>query len=274
MILIKINKKIVILSLLIAILMYPKTIFFLVKTVENIHIAKKLGSSTIQTNNPTVNTNKTNIVFMFDGGWKSIYTEVYGIMKKYGFKGSISVIPSLVDENEYMSYKQLAELYLEGWDLLNHSYSHKENMYNYPNELLSDFNKARQWMTNRYIGKCSNMVVIPYGEINPYVIKLFKEAGYRNIRTSENIIILENDEIVYYPATVINLIANVTVDKVKNILSEPVNQSKTVIFILNKIGNMDDAFGMTYRKDKLEQIIMFINEHSDKFQVITYSQLF
>jgi len=33
----------------------------------------------------------------------------------------------LIDEKEYMSYEQLSELYLKGWDLLNHSYSHKEN---------------------------------------------------------------------------------------------------------------------------------------------------
>jgi peptidoglycan/xylan/chitin deacetylase (PgdA/CDA1 family) len=254
--------------------MYPRTIFFIVKTVEDIYIAKKLSTITIQVNKTIVDTDKTRIIFMFDGGYRSVYTEAYRIMRKYGYKGSISVIPSLVGEREYMSYKQLAELYVEGWDLLNLSYSHKDNMYDNPNKLLLDFNKGRQWMINRYIGKYSDMLVIPYGDINPYLIKLLKEAGYRNARTSENIIVLEEEEIEYYPVITVSLLTNVTVTEVKEILKKTFNETQTVIFILNKIGNRDNGIGMTYSRDKLEQIITFINENSDKLQVITYSQLF
>ncbi len=271
---IKINIKVVILSILIAILMYPKTIVFLINTGKNIYVAKTLSTSTVQNDETSVNIDKNKVVFMFDDGWGSVYSEGYDIMKKYNFKGTIGVIPSRVSEKEYMSYKQLSELYLDRWDLLNHSYSHNENLYSDSDKLLSDFNRAKQWMENRYIGKSSNVIVMPYGEINPYLIGQFKEAGYRNIRTSDNIITLDKTKIEYYPITTISLLTDVSVEKVKNLLSQMLGQQKTIIFILHKIGDEDDSFGMTYSKDKLEQIIQFIHKNSKEFEVITYSQLF
>lgn len=274
MIIIKVNMRIVILSILIAIFMYPKTFDFIIDNVENTYIAMKINTNRMQNNNNIIASNKTKIVFMFDGGWSSVYSEAYELMKKYGYKASVQVIPSLVDEKEYMNYEQLAELYIQGWNLLNHSYSHKENIYDNSAEALSDFNRARQWMKNRYIGKYGDMVVMPYGEINPYLIRQLKKDGYRNIRTSDNIIILDNDRIEYYPVTTINLLTDITVEDVKDMFAKNFNKDRTVIFILNKMGEVDDGFGMTYSKDNLEQIIRFINERSDEFEVIAYSEMF
>lgn len=271
---IKISMKIVMLSILIAIFMYPNTVNFLVTSGENMYTAYKLNTGTIENSKFTVASDKAKIVFMFDDGWKSVYTGAYEIMSKYGYTGCVSIVPSLVDEKEYIPYRKLSELYLKGWDLLNHSYSHKENTYDNSDELLSDFNKARQWMKNRYIGDYSNMAVLPYGEINPYLIRRLKDAGYSNARTSDNIIILNKNVIEYYPVTTITLLTDVTVDEVKNILTQKYKEPKPFILVLHKIEDRNDGSGMTYSKDKLEEIIVFINSHSDKFEVINYSQLF
>jgi len=273
MIRIKVNMKILVLSILITALMYPKTIEFLINNGKNIYIARKLSTSTIQ-RNTTVDADKTKIVFIFDDGWKSVFTEAYGVMNKYDYRASVSIIPTKVYEKEYMSYEELSELYLNGWDLLNHSYSHEEDAYDNPDELLSEFNRARRWMENRHFGNCSGMLIIPYGDINPYLIKQIKDAKFSNIRTSDNILILDKYEIEYYSVNTINLLTDVTVKEVEDRLTQTSSESNAILFILHKIGNEDDEFGMTYSKDKFEQIIMYINQHSDKFQVISYSQLF
>ena len=232
-----------------------------------------LKNNTIQNNNSTIDRDKTKIVFMFDDGLSSVYSEAYSLMKEYGYKGSVSIIPSLIVENEYMSYKELAELYLDGWDLLNHSYSHRADAYNNTDELLSDFDKSRRWMENRYFGKYSDMVVMPHGEINPYLISQLKNAGYRSVRTSDNIIVLDSFNYYYYPINSINPLTNISVNEVTAQLKQSFNEFKTFVLIFHKIGDEEDEFGMTYSKDKLKQIIMFINRHSDIFQVLTYSQL-
>lgn len=274
MIVIKINVKIVILSILIALIMYPETIAYLVSMGKNLNTARRLGTVTEKEAKITADTDKTRVVFIFDDGWESVYLKAGGIMEKYGYKASISVIPSLVGEKEYMSYEQLSRLQLKGWDLLNHSYSHEEKAYDNPDKLLADFNKAREWMKNRYMGKCSDMLIIPYGEINPYLINCLKVAGYRNVRTSDNIIILDKNKIEYFPVTTVNLLTNVSPGKVKDILAQSFEEPKTILFILHKIGEGDDGFGMIYGEDKLEEIIKFINEHEEEFEVINYSQLF
>lgn len=236
-------------------------------------VAMNLKNYNIQNNNTAIDRDKTKIVFMFDDGWRSVHSEAYSLMKEYGYKGSVSIIPSLIVEDEYMSYKELAELYLEGWDLLNHSYSHRADAYNNTDELLSDFDKSRRWMDNRYFGKCSDMVVMPHGEINPYLIRQLKNAGYRSVRTSDNIIVLDSFNYYYYPITSINPVTNISANEVTAQLKQGINELKTFVLIFHKIGYEDDEFGMTYNKDMLKQIIMFIDRHSDKFQVLTYSQL-
>jgi peptidoglycan/xylan/chitin deacetylase (PgdA/CDA1 family) len=271
---IKVNIKVIIISILIALFMYPKTIDFLITSAENISVAYKLNTCIIQSNKNTVDSDKTKIVFMLDDGWESIYTDAFDVLEKYDYTASMPIIPSMIDEKEYMSYEQLSKLFLQGWDLVNHSYSHKENAYENTNELLSDFNRAREWMKNRFMGNCSDMVVLPYGEINPYLIRQLKDAGYRNVRTSSNIIVLDKNDIEYYPVTTISLLTDVTVNKVKEMLLQRVNEPRTIIFILHKIGDRDNGFGMTYSKENLEEIILFLTEHSDEFEVVSYSQLF
>jgi len=274
MIIIKINIKIVVLSFFIALFMYPSTIGFIIRSGKNVNTARKLSAAAIQSNKVAADSDMTRIVFMFDDGWESVYSEAYEVMDKYGYTGSIPVIPSLIDEKEYMSYEQLSELYLKGWDLLNHSYSHKENTYENTNKLLQDFNRAREWMRNRYIGNSSDMVVLPYGEINPYLIGQLRDAGYRNVRTSSNIIVLHKNDIEYYPVTTISLLTDVTANKVKEILAQRVSEPQIIIFILHKIGDRDNGSGMTYSKENFEEIILFLNERSDELEVINYSQLF
>lgn len=274
MIKIKIKVEIVILAIFITLFMYPQNIKFLANNIRNSYISAKLKITTIPNNKIDIDDDKTSIVFMFDDGWKSVYQDAYELMEKYGHKGSVSIIPSLIDEDRYMSYQDIAKLYLKGWDILNHSYSHKEDMYGKEPELLLDFNESRKWMKRRHLGKYSDMAIMPYGKINPYLINQFKDAEYHSIRTSDDIILLYKNNIEYYPVAAISLLTPMTVDEVKDLLTKTLKESKTILFILHKIGDEDDSFGMTYSKDKLEEIMVFINENSDKFQVITYSQLF
>jgi len=274
MISIKINIKVVILAVIISILMYPTTIESLSLSVKNIYIANKLSTSDITTNNSVVDSKKVRIVFMFDDGWSSVYSEAYDVLKKSNYKASVPIIPSLVDEKEYMSYEELSELYLQGWDLLNHSYSHKKNIYENTDKLFSDFNIAKQWMENRYLGRYSDMVVMPYGEINPYLISQLKDTGYRNIRTSDNIIILNQEQIDYLPVYTINLLTDVSVNEVKDLLIKENIETKIIIIILHKIADGDESYGMSYSKVKFEQVVNFIEENNDQFEVITYSEIF
>ena len=94
-----------------------------------------------------------------------------------------------------------------------------------------------------------------------------------NIRTSDNIIMLQN-EVKYLSIKAINLLTDLNPVEAETILIESFYEKRNVILILNKIDNIERGYKMTYKKSDLENIIKFINENNDKFQVISYPQLF
>jgi len=211
---------------------------------------------------------------MFDDGWASVYTNAYPLFQKYGIKGSVAVIPGLTGESEYIDYAGIGELYIQGWDILNHSYSHMENMYDQPDELLLEFNRAREWMSRNYLVKGADMAVIPYGECNPYLIRLLAENGYTSIRTSSNIITIHNNNTTYYPVRAISPHDKSSLDLILEDMFMAYHDGIDVLFILHKIEPAHDEYRMTFYPESLDLLLQYIDENKDKYQVVPYSALF
>lgn len=68
------------------------------------------------------------VLFTFDDGYKSIITQAYPLMKKYGFTGTVflnsSTVGKLIWTNDHISLEDLRFLLSEGWSLGNHTCSH------------------------------------------------------------------------------------------------------------------------------------------------------
>lgn len=254
--------------------MYPQTYSVLSSTLENAYVQLRLSSFS-HDSIPHVSTDpaRTQVVFMFDDGWASVYEEAYLLLNEYGYKGSIACIPGLVGENEYSSYAQLAEMYIAGWDILNHSYSHKENMYFQCDELLYDYILAREWLGRHYFTKGMNSVIVPYGECNPYMIPLLMDSGFDSIRTSDNILFLKHNEAAYFPVKTIHLLTDVSSDAVISELAAYAGGNTAILFNLHKMGEGIDRTQMTFSPKKLEAIVEYLHANEDKFQVLTYSSM-
>lgn len=257
-------------------LMYPRPILYLSQLIEDIRVAIELSNYTSNMETAELpDENRIQVVFMFDGGWQSIYTSAYPIFKKYGYKGSIAIIPSLVNEEGRMSYSQIGELYMDGWSVLNHSYSYRTSADCY--KLFEEFQRTKDWMDKRFLTKGKKMAIIPYDCNNPYLIKLLIDSGYDNVRTQDNVIVLDvknAKNTVYYPITIIGLLQDSEVSEVKSHLLEAWNEKRSIAFVLNKIGQTADRYKMTYAPERLEEILQFIHENEDRFQLLAYSDLF
>lgn len=88
-----------------------------------------------------------------------------------------------------------------------------------------------------------------------------------------SILLLKGDESAYYNVRTIHLSNDVTVETVKNEL-EAYQGKGAFLFNLHKVGNGADSTQMTFSPKKLEKILEFIHDNEDKFQVVTYSELF
>lgn len=242
-----------------SLLFYPDTYRTAQRVIENSHAAIELNSYLGEEGTAaSIDEDKIQIAFMFDDGWSSVYTNAYPLFQKYGIKGSVAIIPSLTAESEYMNYCQIGELYRQGWDILNHSYSHKEDMYDQPEQLLFEFNRAREWMERNYLVKGADMAVIPYGECNPYLIKLLAENDYRNIRTSSNIIAIHNKKTTYYSVRAISPHNKSSLDLIREDLLTAYNEKTAVLFILHKIEPIEDEFQMTFYRKALICFFMIL----------------
>ena len=272
----KLYSAFVIVAICLSVLMYPGTYARLYHGLIDIIALLRLSNfSSRDLPFTAVDKTKTPVVFMFDDGWNSVYSDAYPLMKRYGYRGSIAVIPGMVREREYMSYSQLAELYMDGWDVLNHSYSHLEDMYFRCDEMLSEYMRAREWLNRHFFTRGMNMIVMPMGECNPYLIPLLIKKGFKSIRTSDNVLLLRRNEATYFPVKTIHLLTDVSTETA---LAELMacwssGNSAAVLFNLHKIDEIDDPAQISFSPQKLAALIEFIHANEDKFQVVTYSCL-
>ncbi len=66
-----------------------------------------------------------------DDGYVSQYTNGFRFLDRYGYRGSIGLVGSFLDWNdpEYINAEQMKELLEKGWEIANHSYSHRAVSY-------------------------------------------------------------------------------------------------------------------------------------------------
>ena len=68
------------------------------------------------------------VILTFDDGVSTHATYVAPLLKKYGFSGTFFVCefpPDFTNKHDYMTWEQIAELYKMGFEVANHTWTHK-----------------------------------------------------------------------------------------------------------------------------------------------------
>lgn len=215
---------------------------------------------------------RANLIIIMDDGWETQYTRGYKILKQYNLRACIAVIPATVNEYGYISYRRLADLYLEGWDLLNHTYSHYNLLKLPEKEQREQMNKARAWLANRGFHRGGDIVVFPQGMASKELIKLVRDEGYAAARSLDDLWSahadgwLENIEIC-------NLISSISFDTVKEAVHRAVENQGTLILIVHKIEPVTVDTQMQLEEELFERIIALIAANKGSLNVITLTEL-
>lgn len=262
----------ILVSLIIASLMYPQINEQILSITEdglvytNLLLSNKDESDTTKPSD----INKINIVFTMDDGWETQYTEGYQILDKYGFKGSIGIIPSRIGQEKYMTYRQISDLYKKGWGIVNHSYNHLR-LHKSTAEEVNEIESAKKWMDSKLLKNASNIYVAPYGSISDSCMDELKNLGYKSVRTLDNLTIFNNNE-DSREYKIINLTTDTSSDDVLTDIENCITEGKDIIFISHKFGDEDDGTGMYYKASEFENIAKFIKSKEDYIQVKTYTE--
>lgn len=121
------------------------------------------------------------IALSFDDGYTDNYTEAFPLLKKYGARGTFSVINSKIGGDIYMNAAQLKEMRAAGMEIASHTFSHNrlediDSIY-----LDWEIGTSKYDLEKRLLPKDEEVYTLAYpcGSYNGLVIAKLKQFGYR-----------------------------------------------------------------------------------------------
>ncbi|MFB7142596.1 polysaccharide deacetylase family protein [Gottfriedia sp. NPDC056225] len=214
--------------------------------------------------------NKANIIFTMDDGWETQFTKGFQILKGKGIKGSIAVIPTKVGTEGYMSLSQLNTLYSSGWDLMNHTNSHRHLANLNKQEQKKELNEARNWLNGHCFKRASNIAVYPYGSFNQETLKLLQEEHYRSARTIKDGI--QTNNIKKYEVRTINLLPSTNISWVKEQIDLAIQTKQTIVFTNHRFEKKADKAQMNFDPSKYKSIVNYVVSKKEELNILTYSE--
>lgn len=133
-------------------------------------------------------------VITIDDGYRTIYTNAWPVLKKYGFPFTVFLYVEGIERGykNYLSWEQIKEMQAEGVDFQDHGFSH-HRLANKPKNMNEE--EYRTWIRKDLakgasilavtLGKKPRFFAIPYGEYNRIVIEEAKKVGYDAIFTQD-----------------------------------------------------------------------------------------
>lgn len=151
---------------------------------------------------------KKSVVIVADDAHKSVYTDMYPMVKKYRYPVTVFAYPSAVSNAKYaMTWDQLRELKKSNlFDIQSHTYWHpnfKKERRKLSQKALDDLvltqlrkSKAR---LETEIGTKVDMLAWPFGIYDDYLISKAKETGYISTFTIERRHATAKDSVMKLP---------------------------------------------------------------------------
>jgi len=128
---------------------------------------------------------KKYVVFTFDDGYESFYSQTYSIIKKHKIKVTNYLIADFLGKTNYMSKAQVDKIFADGYlEIGSHTLNHSGLTLVSINEADRQITESKKKLESLFNTKVSSFCY-PYGFYNLDVAKLVSNAGYTNATTTE-----------------------------------------------------------------------------------------
>lgn len=215
---------------------------------------------------------KGSVVIIMDDGFETQYTSGYNVLKSSGLKGAVAVIPAAVGEAGYMDYRQLAEQYMDGWDMLNHTYNHMGLTELSKEEQASQILRGRDWLRSHQLLRGSDILVYPAGRHNDLTKEALNETGTAAARSLKSVWTSELD-CTLEDVEVCNVISGMPFKEITSAIDKAANNKSAVLLVLHKIEPITDDSKMQVEESTLQSIVDYIVGNSATLNVVTLSEL-
>ncbi len=224
------------------------------------------------------------IIFTLDDGWRDNYEYAKDVFQAYGFPATVYVNSDMVDKNNpnFMTLAQLKTLYDDyGWDLANHTASHRElGLYNDEARLIeleADYKRCRDWLINNGFPRGATHAAYPSGRYTKELVSVLQGIGMKTGRNTvsglQSTPITGQDTYFNLPMKAVS--SNYSLDSCKNAINAAVANGSTVIFMLHRVlPEMPDPPTLTTTVADLHILLDFTKNLVDqgKAEVLTISQ--
>lgn len=130
------------------------------------------------------------VVITIDDGWCGTYTIAYPILRQHNFPATLFVYTDMIHKRQCLSWKQIEEMAANGFDIQNHTKSHRDLTKKKPEESLSEYLAALEaeittphQLIKDKINQDSTVLAFPYGKSNDLLLALLQKHGYRGAFT-------------------------------------------------------------------------------------------
>jgi peptidoglycan/xylan/chitin deacetylase (PgdA/CDA1 family) len=118
------------------------------------------------------------VVLTFDDGYKDNYTRAYPILNELGFKATVFMITSKIDEDGYLTKEQIKELDSNGINIECHTVSHPQLALLSQDKQAYELGKSKMRLES-ILGRDIKYISYPYGEFNEDTIITVDKLSYK-----------------------------------------------------------------------------------------------
>ncbi len=212
------------------------------------------------------------VVFVMDDGWDTQYTAGFPLFQKYGYKGCVAVIPAAVGMDGYITYHQLAEMYMDGWDMLNHTYNHVSLPALTDEEKAAQMKRARKWLKARGFKRGADVLIFPGGAFDDATVQVMQKERFAAGRSLKSLWAVDQDCSVD-GVEVCNLISGMPFENATGAVDKAMNNGSAVIFMVHKIEPVTDQTYMQVEEAFIKDLLDYISQNADRLSVITLTEL-
>jgi peptidoglycan/xylan/chitin deacetylase (PgdA/CDA1 family) len=117
------------------------------------------------------------VVLTFDDGYADNYTNVFPVLKQYGFTATFFVITDMIGNRGYMTWTELAKMRTAGMFIESHTVTHPPLAKITVAAARVELIKSRA-VLRQMLGVDSRVLCYPFGSYDAAVIKEARAAGY------------------------------------------------------------------------------------------------